>query len=167
MKKLILMVAPVLMLAAFVVMPAMASAATREYGTETGGVFTAFAKNTKVVSKKATGSGNFILEGKMLREKIECGAFSGAGTAKNEGGVGKSTDELRFLACQIRTGPDKGCEVNTPGAGEGELVGIMTDEVNVAGNGVTVSTRSGFEIESAICGEADCSTFALSSDRER
>lgn len=138
MKKLMIGLAPLLAVAAFAVMPAMASAATT-YGTcETGGVeehppcpagekkFTAFTAATEVISEKALGTGNFVL--KSGTAVIECETFIDSGSDENVSGVGKSTDKLIFNHCFF-VFETKKCPVGTAGAGSGVIFVSATDKV--------------------------------------
>jgi len=160
-KKLLLSIAPVLALAMFAVMPALAQAQTRAYGTCEAGThtsecpagetkFKAFAngKAVKVVSKKAAGSGNFILEVEATGEKIECTTFKNKGTVENKAGIGHSTLTLEFDDCTLVTGIGKGCSVQTPKAPKpDEIIGKVTDEVLASGTEVKITVTSGFELE--------------------
>jgi hypothetical protein len=83
----------------------------------------------------------------VSKEKVECSTFSDEGTVKNVAGVGKSVDELRFDDCKIVTGVLKGCGVNSLGTSTEDINGIVTDEVNAAGNGVKITVKAGFELE--------------------
>ena len=144
-KKLLLSIAPVLVLASFAVMPAFAQAETKEYGTcELGGIeesppcpkgekkFTAFTTKVAVLSKKRAGSGNFNLEtaGGGI---IECTTLTDMGTDENVGtppnAVGHSTDTLFFDGCKVAVGALKGCEVNSFFADKGDVVVTITNLV--------------------------------------
>jgi hypothetical protein len=157
-KKLLLSIAPVLVLASFAVMPAMASANTREYGTcETGTHtagcptgeknFKAFTAKTKVRDKKVVGSANFILENTVSHAKIECKKVFSAGIDENVGtppnAVGHSTDTLIFEECSTKVGTAT-CKVST--GGSSVIAGTVSDEVLAGGLGVSITVTSGFEI---------------------
>jgi hypothetical protein len=152
-RKLLLMVAPVLVLAAFSVMPAMASAANEHYGTcETGGTeehppcpagekkFTAFkeSEKVKVLSEKTFGGGNFILKDEKTKAVIECEDLKDSGTVENVGGIGKSTETLLFVRCTTAVSTLK-CPVNTAGAGSGVIVAHVTNEVLAGGLTVKIT----------------------------
>jgi hypothetical protein len=151
-RKLILMVAPVLMLAAFSVMPTMASAANEAYGVcELGGThtaecpagekkFTAFANGTpvKVLSEKTFKGGNFILKDEKTKAIIECEDLKDSGTFENLAGVGNSKETLLFIRCTTAVGELK-CPVNTAGAGSGVIHAEVTNKV-LAG-GLTVEIK--------------------------
>jgi hypothetical protein len=114
MKKLLLGVVPLLAVVAFAVMPAMASAATKEYGTcvaksgekakapcEVNFVFTPFKGKTEaqaVISNIVKGT-TFELVVTKSGASVTCTTFSDKGKFWNEGGVGHSTDSLIFDDC--------------------------------------------------------------------
>lgn len=138
-KKILMSLAPLLVVSAFAVMPAMASARL-SYGTETGGVFTPFASSTKVVTKgttayKLTASG----------ETIECKTLADHGTVKNEGtpSVGHSEETLEFGECMVTTGTFKGCKVAS--AGFADINGTITDVVT-SEQTVEITVTGGFVI---------------------
>jgi hypothetical protein len=136
MKKLMLGLVPLLAVAAFAAMPAMAAASTTEYGTGT----TPFTKATEVTSKGTTFK--LIASG----EEIECKALSDTGTDENVSGVGKSTKEtLTFSECKINTGALKGCEVASTATTK-TIVGAITNEVKSATEVEIKVTAPGFAI---------------------
>ena len=139
-KKLMLGLAPVLVVAAFAVMPAMASATTA-YGTCVNTTealeehppcpvgektFTAFVNGTshKVLTEKTFEGGPFIL--KAPTGTIECKDLKDSGTVENVLGVGNSKETLIFNHCSLVA---NGCRVQTAGAGAGVIVGNVTDKV--------------------------------------
>jgi len=153
MKKLMLGLAPLLAVAAFAIAPAAASART-DYGTcgvvgvaspQCPGTehFTAFGAATKVIDKKATGSGNFVLEEIIAKTKITCKTLSSIGTDENIGGVGKSTDTLFFDGCELSA---PACRVNSDGADEGDIIVEVTNEV-VGAEEVKVTLTTGVPLE--------------------
>jgi hypothetical protein len=139
-KRLLAGIAPLLALVAFAIAPAMAQAST-EYGTETAGVFTAFAARTEVVSAKS-GAAPFVLENKAKTADIECSTFSDEGDVENVAGVGKSENDLTFDNC-VGSGLLAGC---VPNAGTGVINGVVLDKVTAATK-VEVTIKEGFEIE--------------------
>jgi hypothetical protein len=153
-KKLMLGLVPLLAVVAFAVMPAMASANTREYGTCEIGTpqgaecpsgekkFTAFTTTVKVLNEKAFGSGNFILTNIKTKTTIECETLISSGSMKNVGGVGMSTETLIFNHCFTLVGALK-CRVSSVGAGAGVIVTTVTDEVVVGGEKVKVTLPAG------------------------
>jgi hypothetical protein len=155
MKKLILGAAPVLAVMAFAVMPAMAQAETKEYGTcgATGTVkavppckvgeefFTPFKVATKVIDKKH-GTKPLVLENKAKTADISCTTFSSAGTYENKEKVGHSTDKLTFDGC-TGSGAFEGCEVN-PKTNH-EITGEITDVV-VTEKTVKIEVVKGFDV---------------------
>jgi len=160
-RKLLLMLTPVLVLAAFSVMPAFAQAETKAYGTCSPGepqellhcpegekTFTAFANETpvKVLGKKAIGSGNFILTDTVNGAKVECEGLINSGKVENKGtpAVGNSTETLVFHHCSTKVETLK-CRVNTAGAGAGVIVGIVTTKV-ITETTVKATVTSGFAI---------------------
>lgn len=155
-KKILMGLAPLLAVAAFAVMPAMASANTTAYGTcETGEPqtsppcpegeknFKAFAAATKVVDQKALGNGNFIL--KSAAGVIECEGLISTGTDKNTAGVGESAETLSFHHC-FTIFEGKKCRVSTAGDGASSIVGTVTDKVLAGGLAVEVKVTGGFKI---------------------
>jgi hypothetical protein len=164
-KKLLLMITPVLVLAAFVVIPAFAqvkakaAAETKAYGTcETGEPqtsppcpegeknFKAFTTSVKVTGEKAAGTGNLVLTDTVTGAKVECGGQTDTGTDKNIAGVGESTLTSISRNCFTLIGTTK-CKVNTPGAGAGFIVGTMTGKVLAGGLTVRNTVAKGFEPE--------------------
>jgi hypothetical protein len=152
-KKLLLSLAPILAVAAFAIAPAAASAVTT-YGTCAGvgtaancpggnEIFTPFAAATKVVDKKTTGSGAFVLEVPSTGGKITCTTESSIGTDENVGGVGKSTDILFFDNCELNS---PACLVNSTGADLGDIVVEVTDKVETAET-VKITLPEGVPIE--------------------
>jgi len=142
-KKLMMSIAPVLVIAAFAVMPAMASANTEAYGTVTGGVFTPFAGPTNVLSEKTPGSGNFVLK-TAGGGVIECATFEDKGVNENVGGVGMSKDALVFDDCVVAAGPAAGCEVaNIEGTVENEVLagGVKVGIFNLVGFVVSLTGK--------------------------
>lgn len=146
MKKLMLGAVPLMAAMAFAVMPAMASAATLQYGTcaatKTGEketkppckakeTFHPFTAATKVTDSKVSTS--FVLEGeneKKEKSGITCTTFSSKGTYSNKENakkelVGESVDELTFDGC-TGTGGLAGCEINPPSH---EITGTVDDIV--------------------------------------
>jgi hypothetical protein len=138
-KKLMIGLAPLLVVAAFAVMPAMASAATLEYGTcgtpgtttsppcGTGEHFTAFGNATHKVSvtSKKSGTAPFVLVDEVTGEAITCTTFSDTGKLWNEGGKGHSEDKLVFDDCTINA---NGCHVASTETGE-NIEGSVTNIV--------------------------------------
>jgi hypothetical protein len=152
-KKLMLGLAPLLVVAAFAVMPAMASAAHEAYGTcELGGVeehppcpegekkFTAFVNGTsvKVLTEKTFEGGPFILKDEKTKAVIECEDLKDSGTVENKEGIGNSKETLLFTRCFTLVETKK-CRVNTAGAGRGVIVANVTNKV-LAG-GLTVEVK--------------------------
>ena len=158
-KKLLLSIAPVLVLASFAVMPAFAQAQTTAYGTcETGEPqefppcpegekkFKAFTTTpVKVVDQKAIGNGNFILTDKVTGGKIECEGLISTGTDKNTAGVGESAETLSFHHC-FTIFEGKRCRVSTVGAGGSSIVGTVTDKVLAGGLTVQITVTGGFAL---------------------
>ncbi len=160
-KKILIGFAPLLAVAAFAVMPAMASATTA-YGICKTGVphtsncpagqgFVAFAngKAEKVLSKLAPEE-TFVLVDEVTGGTITCTTFSDAGTVTNEGGVGHSSLTLKFDDCTITAFPPEpavvGCSVKTPGAASDVIEGTVTDEVT-SETTVKVTVTGGFKLE--------------------
>jgi hypothetical protein len=148
----------VLAVAAFAVMPAMASAATREYGTcAKVGVetkppclakykFEAFAEGTAipVLNKNVAGTGKFILQNEATPANgIECEKLSGQGILINLGGIGHSESTLIFEKCK-GTGALAFCNTGKINGSE-KIEGIVSDEVNAAGED-EVTVQGGFNI---------------------
>jgi len=149
----------VLAVAAFAVMPAMASAATREYGTCTSKVapetkppcaakekFTPFAEGTAIpdLTKAVAKTGNFILQNEAEPANgIECEKLSGQGILINLGGVGHSESTLIFEKCK-GTGALAFCNAGKINGSE-KIEGIVSDEVNPAGED-EVTVQGGFNI---------------------
>lgn len=155
MKKLMLGLLPLVAVVAFAAMPAMASAATREYGiceaskTEetkppcaAKEVFKAFKVKTEVTTK---GTKEFVLqtfvekEGKIeVTSEIKCTTLADSGTVENVGGIGKSEETLDFTGCTTVIGgvtcalePIKGPVTN-------EVTGMNTVEIKVTTPGIAV-----------------------------
>jgi len=162
MKKLMLGLVPLFAVAAFAVMPAMASAATTAYGTceptsaatethppcpEGEKNFVAFPNGTsvKVVSEKTLGGKNFILEVVKTKAKIECEDLKDVGTFENIAGVGNSKETLIFTHC-FTLFETKKCRVNTTKAGAGLIVGTVTDKV-LTETTVQITVTGGFAIK--------------------
>jgi hypothetical protein len=149
-KKILMSLAPLLVMSAFAVMPAMASARV-SYGTETGGVFTAFANGTAVpVTSKKAGAAEFILENVAKTAGIECSSLEDKGIVENTvvGGVatGNSALVLVFDGCK-GTGLLAGCVPNRTGL----IAGEVEDEVKTETT-VEVKIKAGFDIR---CGGTD------------
>ncbi|MGH9919867.1 MAG: hypothetical protein ACRD6W_13515 [Nitrososphaerales archaeon] len=141
MRKLLLGLAPLLAVVAFIAVPAGAQAATREYGTENAkGVFKAFTKATKVTDAKV--SANFRLENEAKTADIECTTFSSEGTDENVGGIGKSKEVLTFDDCE-GTGLLAGCVPN----GTGIIKGEVTNEVLASGTEVEIKIAAGVQFD--------------------
>lgn len=138
-KKLMIGLAPLLGVAAFAVMPALAQAETKAYGTCVNTTealeehppcpvgektFTAFGNGTpvKVLTEKTYNGGNFIL--KAPSGTIECEDLKDSGTVENVAGVGNSKETLIFTHCSAG-----GCRVQTAGAGAGVIRTEVTDKV--------------------------------------
>jgi hypothetical protein len=155
-KKILIGLAPLLAVAAFAVMPAMASATTA-YGTcEVGQPetsppcpegeknFTAFTTTVKVLDQKALGNGNFILKDEKTGAVIECEGLISNGTDKNTAGVGESAETLSFHHC-FTIVEGKRCKMSTVGDGAGSIVGTVTDKV-ITETTVTVTVTGGFAL---------------------
>jgi hypothetical protein len=127
--------------------PALASAAGREFGTENAkGVFKAFAegKKEKVTLENASRTFTFELEAGGAGWQCK-GVESEKFTNTNTGGIGHGEGTLIFFGCE-GTGELSGCipnQATTPG----EWLGSVTSEVNAAGTGQTVTVREGFELK--------------------
>jgi hypothetical protein len=162
MKKLMLSVVPLLAVIAFAAMPAMASAATKEYGTcatgtpetkppcKTGEKFTAFKGKTEftaVTGKKV--SAKFVLEAEGSVAGIECTSYTSAGKEWNESGVGQSEETLTFDECK-GTGALAGCEVN-PTTAKHEITGVVTNVV-LSETEIEIKVVSGFNVK---CGTTE------------
>jgi hypothetical protein len=157
-RKLLLMLTPMLAVAAFAVVPVFAQAETKTYGTCSLGApqeplhcpegektFTAFANETpvKILGQKALGSGNFILT-MAAGAKIECESLIDFGEDENIGGVGNSKATLSFHHCFTIFEGLK-CKINTTGAGAGVVVGVVTAKV-ITETTVKVTVTSGFAL---------------------
>jgi len=160
MKKILMGLAPLLAVAAFAVMPAMASAANEHYGTCVSGAaeehppcpegektFTAFPELTPVFVKteKAFGTGNFVLTNVKTTAKIECEGLIDQGELENIEAKGFSYERLVFHHC-FTLFETKKCRVSTAGAGSGVIVGIVSDEVLAGGLTVKVNIVRGFNL---------------------
>ncbi len=150
--------AALLALAAFAVMPAMASAATREYGTCAKAApetkppcaakykFTPFKEGEAipVLTKNVALTGKFIFQNEA--EPVngwECEKLSGQGIIINLGGVGHSESTLIFEKCK-GTGAYSFCNRGKINGSE-KIEGLVSDEVNAAGED-EVTIRAGFYI---------------------
>jgi len=148
----------VLAVAAFAVMPAMASAATREYGTCAKAApetkppcgakykFTPFAEGTAipVLTKNVTGTGEFIFQFESTPANgWECEKLSGQGILINLGGIGHSESTLVFEKCK-GTGAYAFCNTGKINGSE-KIEGLVSDEINAAGED-EVTIRAGFNI---------------------
>ncbi len=149
----------VLAVVAFAVVPAMASAATREYGTCASKVlpetkppcaakykFTAFKEGEAipVLNKNVALTGKFILQNEAEPANgIECEKLSGQGILINLGGVGHSESTLIFEKCK-GTGALAFCNAGKINGSE-KIEGIVSDEVNAAGED-EVTVQGGFNI---------------------
>jgi hypothetical protein len=155
-KFIVMSVAPLLAVAAVVVMPAMASAATREYGTCAKGApatvppcaakdkFTPFKelRAIPVLNKNVALTGKFTLQiEKEPANGIECEKLSGQGILINLGGVGHSESTLVFEKCK-GTGALAFCNAGKINGTE-KLIGLVSDEVNAAGED-EVTVQGGF-----------------------
>jgi hypothetical protein len=147
-----------LAVAAFAVMPAMASAATREYGTCAKAApetkppcaakdkFTPFAEGSAipVLTKNVAQTGKFIVQyEKTPGTGFECEKLSGQGILINLGGVGYSESTLIFEKCK-GTGALEFCNTGKINGSE-KIEGLVSDEVNAAGED-EVTVRAGFNI---------------------
>jgi hypothetical protein len=162
MKKLMLGLAPLLLVAAFAAMPAMAQAETKEYGTcekgtpETkppcaaGEKFVPFGeKRVKVMSKNKAGS-VFVLENEAKTADIECSKLQDAGFAWNIKKVGHDHEILVFEECKGSGALKEVCtaaNINTS-TGAGIIEGVITSE-NISETETKITIESGFEI---VCG---------------
>jgi hypothetical protein len=158
MKKILMGLAPLLVVAAFAVMPAMASAANEHYGVcEVGGThsaecpegekaFVAFPELTPffIKTEKTFNSGPFILKA-AGGGVIECEGLINQGEVENVAGIGISYERLVFHHC-FTIFETKKCKVNTAGSGVGVIVGLVTDEVIAGGLGVKITVVRGFAI---------------------
>jgi hypothetical protein len=163
-KKLYAAFVPLLAIAAFMVVPTIAQAETKQYGTCKKGVphtancptsegFVEFTDGVavNVVSKGAT---NFVLVDEVTGATITCTTFSDEGTVTNVlvGGVSVGTSKLHleFDHCTITAAPAfpalVGCSVKTPGAPSDTIKGNVTDEVKTETT-VEVAVVNGFELE--------------------
>ena len=141
-KRLLAMLLPVLAAAAFAVVPAMAQAATKEYGTLSGVEFQPFTAATNVTS---TGTTAFVLENEAKTAGIECSGLTDKGTDENIAGVGHSTDTLTFTGCKGIKGLAVTCATVN---GTGEITGVVTDEVTKPTK-VEIKIKEGFSV---VCG---------------
>jgi hypothetical protein len=158
-KKLLLSLAPLLAVAAFAIAPAAASAATT-YGTCAPGVhsancpvgdkFTAFPAGEKVnvVSFKAPGTGNFILENVTKTADIDCSSLVKQGHVENVGGIGKSLLKVAFDECK-GSGELAACTINSPTEA---IVGSVSDEVKTATT-VEITIVTGFNVKCRVGAE--------------
>jgi len=191
-RKLLLMLTPVLVLAAFSVMPAFAQAETKAYGTCAFGApqellhcpegekkFTAFANGTpvEVLTEKAFGSGDFVFSGER-GGKFECTDLLNSGTVENVAGVGHSKETLTFHNCFMVVEAQK-CKLNSPGAGRGVIAPPVTEEVtaehtvkvSVSGVDIVLSgappsycTPAGYSVGSLVGGRVVSGTQAAGSN---
>jgi hypothetical protein len=152
-RKLLLMLTPVLVLATFSVMPAFAQALeSHVYGTCSPGApqellvcpegeksFVPFAKGTpvKVLSEKAVSSGNIIFESSAGTWNIQCTGLTGSGTDENVfeaaygAEYGHANRNLVLRSCSVKF-EGLTCTVGTSGAGEGAIALSATFKVNQA-----------------------------------
>lgn len=160
MKKLMFGLTPLLAVAALMAAPAMASAETTAYGTcatgtpetkppcKAGETFTAFPNKIpeNVLSEKAAGSGNFVLELETTKDAIECSTFSDKGVLENVAGVGHSTDKLTFDDCVPVKELGIGCTEINPTKHEikGEVTDLVTGETKVE---VKIPTNKGVQFD--------------------
>jgi hypothetical protein len=133
-------------------LPAMASASTKEYGV--GSPFKAFTVPTNVVSEKAPGSGDFILENKE-KEGIDCSSFSDKGVFENKENakkelIGKSIDNLTFDGCTPIKGLGVGCTEINPKTNH-EITGEVSDEV-ISETKVEITVLKGFNVKCVVAG---------------
>jgi hypothetical protein len=157
MRKIMLGMAPLLAVAAFAIAPAAASAVTT-YGTCAAGPphsancpgtedFTAFPEfeHVSVLSKKATGSGNFILENEAKTADIECSTFSDSGYVRNVVLVGHSVEFLVFDGCKGSGAFEKKCSaINAKN--NNEIEGFVSNEV-LTETTVKITIESGFNVK--------------------
>lgn len=157
-KKLLLTLAPVLVLASFAVMPAFAQAQTRAYGICEKGTphtaecpageknFKAFTNKVavKVITKKTKEGPPFVLTDTVTGGVIECKSLNDKGTVENVGGIGKSKEELTFDECSVLVGTTR-CKVITAGNSP-NVVGTVTDIVEPGGTTVTITVTGGFAL---------------------
>jgi hypothetical protein len=164
-KKIYAVLLPVLAVVAFAVVPAAASAATKEYGTcatgttspqcPSGQAFTAFTEKREGVNGIKV-STEFVLEtekaGVGTGEGIKCTVIDFVGKMWNVGKVGHSHLILVFENCKpFGAELEAVCTATNPINGNGIIEGVVTDEVTKEGNPaeVTVTTESGFGV---VCG---------------
>lgn len=153
-KKLLMSVAPLLAVAAFAVMPALASAQT--YGTcstgttssncPSGQKFTAFTEFIhEEVRDKKVGTSPFVLENETETAGIECKSFKSIGYVWNVAGTGMSEESLNFDECKPTKGLAEMCEaVNAKN--NHEIQGSITNEVTGAA-AVKITISEGFNVK--------------------
>ncbi|MGO9322464.1 MAG: hypothetical protein ACLQBY_16930 [Solirubrobacteraceae bacterium] len=160
-KKLMSSVVPLIAVAAFAVMPAMAQAETKSYGTcatgtpetkppcPTGQKFTAFTENEHIAVYGKKVSTTFVLENEAKTADITCTTLQAGGLFWNvTGDIGKSHVILNFDGC-TGTGLLAGCSINP--LTNHEIEGVVTDEV-LTETTVKVTIESGFNVK---CGTTE------------
>ncbi|MGO9322414.1 MAG: hypothetical protein ACLQBY_16655 [Solirubrobacteraceae bacterium] len=164
MKKLLISLAPLLAVVAFAVMPAMAQAETRSYGTcatgtpetkppcKTGEHFTPFAEGVRIPVVSTIVSANFVLENEAETAGITCTTFENAGFVWNTAGdIGHSHLILVFDGCTGSGTLATVCKAPNIPNGNGIIEGVVTDEV-ISETEVEVTIESGFNVK---CGTTE------------
>lgn len=135
---------PVLAVGAFVIAPAAAQARTT-YGTETGGIFTAFG-GERVSTDGKKKSANFVLENEAGTGGITCAKLASSGFAWNEGGFGDSTSLPVFEGCKLTGGLATLCGAGVVPNGNGIIQGEVSDKVKAMAE-VEVDIDRGFGVK--------------------
>jgi hypothetical protein len=154
-KKLYAVLLPVVAVAAFAVVPAMASASTA-YGTcatgthsancPAGQAFTEFTEKREGVNGKKV-STEFVLETEVGAQGIKCTVIDFVGKMWNVGGVGHSHMILVFENCKAFGAElETVCNATNPINGNGIIEGVVTDEVSAAEK-VKITIESGFGVK--------------------
>ena len=157
-KKILLSIAPILVLAALAVAPSMAGAA--EYGTCAKGTpenkppclagekFTPFPAGTseKIVIKKVPGSSPFFIENDSKSRGIRCETLSGKGTVENVEGRGVHREEWSFGGCTPKA--LAGCTEINPKTHQ-EIIGDVNGNI-LSNKKIEVHIESGFDVRCLI-----------------
>jgi hypothetical protein len=128
MRKLMLRLAPLLAVAAFVAAPAAAQARTT-YGTETGGIFTPFPGEARVSVFGTKISAQFIIENEAQTFGWKCSEASVSGLDWNVAGLGHGSELVAFEGCKGVGGLETTCGGTNIPNGNGIIEGEVTDEV--------------------------------------
>jgi hypothetical protein len=164
MRKLVLGLVSLLAVAALAVVPAMASASTREYGTceaaeghakegpcKAGEKFSLFTEAHVAVTGKLKGVLRLEVRG---LEGIECKTLSAIGYDWNRAGVGHGQTIYAFEGCVGVGLLHEACGASKPLNGDGIWEGTFTNEVSSGGLSVKLVPPLG-EAFDMICGEYD------------